>query len=256
VGEAGFSLQALWALRDDRSLSPAEWKVAVALVSYCDEHGACHPGLRKVASTARTSVGAVRRALASLEKSVGPLLVRVERRRRTEGGERDSHRYQLTVVGCDQADPTCDQASPGCDQADPTCDQASPTVCSPEPQGRDQASPRGVITGVTKEDKRRGQGKKTVKSARPWRRVPADWAPNAEHERLAKDLRVDLPKQLAIFRDHEFRSPRSDPNAAFRTWIRKSVEFGGTQRRATGPVQRDHDGYQPFPETPARAAAE
>jgi hypothetical protein len=132
------TMRALWALRDDRTLTSADWKMAVTLVSFADATGACHPGLGRLAATARTSRGAARRSLRSLELNGGPLTLTVERNRISNAGDADSHRYVLTVKGWDQADPTPDHLSP--------------TVGSTGPQRVGSPRPQGGITQTPKED--------------------------------------------------------------------------------------------------------
>jgi hypothetical protein len=58
-----------------------------------------------------------------------------------------------------------------------------------------------------------------------WRRVPADGEPSAAHRELATSLVVDIERQLVLFRDHEFKDPKSDADAAFRTWLRRAGEY-------------------------------
>jgi hypothetical protein len=147
--ESGFTLRAIWALRDealrdDRKLSPADWKLAMALISFCDEHGRCFPSVRSLAKAARTSPGAVRRSLRKLEMGDGPLRLRIERRG-TAAGDAETHMYHLSVQGWDQPDPTRDHADPG--------------VGSPKPGGGITQAPLGGITQAPEEDIR----KKTIK---------------------------------------------------------------------------------------------
>jgi len=61
--------------------------------------------------------------------------------------------------------------------------------------------------------------------ARRWRRVPSEWRPTEKHIVLAVSLGVDLAIELEKFRDHEFRDPKSDADAAFRTWLRNAKRF-------------------------------
>jgi hypothetical protein len=53
--------------------------------------------------------------------------------------------------------------------------------------------------------------------------VPADWQPKPEHVSLAFQLGVPLDDEAAKFRDHEYRDPKSDADACFRTWLRNSL---------------------------------
>lgn len=140
------SMRALWALRDDLTLSAAEWRIAVLLVAFADERGTCHPGLTRLACSARTSRGAVRRSLRKLEQDAGPLELTVERNRTTTAGDSDSNRYQLKLRGWDQADPT------GWDHRDPTPDQAAPTVGSPGSHRVGSPGSQGGIRQTPKED--------------------------------------------------------------------------------------------------------
>jgi hypothetical protein len=71
---------------------------------------------------------------------------------------------------------------------------------------------------------------------RRWRRVPADWAPDAGHFELAKSLGVSLESQLVLFRDHEFKDPKSDADAAFRTWLRRAAQYRPPVTRAGGSL--------------------
>jgi hypothetical protein len=68
----------------------------------------------------------------------------------------------------------------------------------------------------------------TKRPKRRWTRVPADWQPTAEHRGLAFQLGVPFDEELAKFRDHEFRNPKTDPDACFRTWLKNSLEFRRT----------------------------
>jgi hypothetical protein len=119
------TLDAFWLLRDDRSLSNGDRRVAIALVMFSDEAGACWPSIAKLATTARTSPGAVRRSLKHMQAGVGPIDITVERRKSTSGDD-DTHRYVLRLRRVDQADRTPDQA-------DPTPDHPDRTVGSPRP---------------------------------------------------------------------------------------------------------------------------
>lgn len=59
------------------------------------------------------------------------------------------------------------------------------------------------------------------------RRAPPEWAPNAEHQRLAAEQRKDVGRELERFRDHEFPRPYTDWDATFRNWLRS--DRGGQQ---------------------------
>jgi hypothetical protein len=219
VADAGFTCRALWALRDDRTLDAATWKVAVALLSCSNELGQCRSGLRRIAATARTSPGAVRKALMKLERHGGPLRLSVQRGRRTESGDADTNFYQLTLTL-----PGCDQENPTCDQPDPTGDQGIPTVGSGETHGCDQPDPTGGVSQITEEDLGRGSMKTKVKRVRAarWRRCPDGWEPSDEHRQIARERGVSIDAEVAKFRDHDFNAPKSDADATFRNWLRNA----------------------------------
>jgi hypothetical protein len=80
-----------------------------------------------------------------------------------------------------------------------------------------------------------------------WRRVPADWEPKPEHAEIARYESVTLEREVAKFRDWEFRTARSDADATFRTWLRRA---GETQRvNGKPPGAAEHEARQ----TPAHA---
>ena len=56
------------------------------------------------------------------------------------------------------------------------------------------------------------------------RRFP-DFEPTPEHLSLAMQIGADVQAEAAKFRDHEFRDPKSDANACFRTWLKRSIEL-------------------------------
>lgn len=70
-----------------------------------------------------------------------------------------------------------------------------------------------------------------TKRAKAWRRVPETWQPLDSHAALAAQLNVDLLAEEAKFRDHEFRSPKTDADAAFRTWLRNAGGYRSAPRQ-------------------------
>lgn len=71
-----------------------------------------------------------------------------------------------------------------------------------------------------------------------FRRVPDTWAPTLKHQELAADLGVDIDAELEKFRDHEFRDPKTDADACFRTWIRNAAKYN---RGGFSPTARAMD---------------
>lgn len=70
--------------------------------------------------------------------------------------------------------------------------------------------------------------------------MPAGWAPSSKHAELANDVGADLPAELLNFTDHHTAkaSRFADWDAAFRTWLRNSTRFRGSQQSfKTGRVE-------------------
>jgi len=78
----------------------------------------------------------------------------------------------------------------------------------------------------------RGDRQKPVR-VQKWARFPADWVISEGCERLAQELGLSAQRELAKILDHEFKTPRSDPEATFRTWLRRSAEM--RSERSGGP---------------------
>jgi hypothetical protein len=55
-----------------------------------------------------------------------------------------------------------------------------------------------------------------------WRRVPSGWMPNDQHRAIAAECCVPFELELAKYRDHEFNTPKRDPDATFRNWLRSA----------------------------------
>lgn len=241
--EGGFStLRALWALRDDRTLGYADWRVAVALLSFADADGNARPSVLRVAALVGTSPGAVRRSLARLEAHQGPVRLAVERGRLTESGDPAPHRYSFSLQGVDHTDRTLDHT-------DRTPDQADGTPGSQEPYPLDQADgtpgSHRPTKRISEEDTKKRIGKR--RAASRWTRCPEGWEPGESERELAKQLNLDLAAQLASFKDHDFAKPKTDPAATFRNWLRRSAEprdaraprgTNGVQQRSVGIQQR------------------
>lgn len=71
--------------------------------------------------------------------------------------------------------------------------------------------------------------------------LPAAWHPNATHERIAAEERVDLAREAAKFRDDAASKGwrRLDWDAAFRNWLRRAREFSG--QNGNHPAAPDSD---------------
>lgn len=74
--------------------------------------------------------------------------------------------------------------------------------------------------------------------------MPETWAPNDGHRELAAQLGVSLDAQVALFRDHEFRDPKSNFDAAFRTWLRRANDYAVRKPNGPPPGLEQHNTYK------------
>lgn len=75
------------------------------------------------------------------------------------------------------------------------------------------------------------------RGAAKWRRVPDGWEPNADHVALARELNVNLDLELAKFRDHEFKTTKSDADATFRNWLRGARPSGFVEPKSAAAAR-------------------
>lgn len=122
----------------------------------------------------------------------------------------------------------------------------------------------GDVTRNGREEKRREHNNSGAK-APSWgarRRCPPDFEPDADHRAIAAQRGIDIAAEAALFRDHEFASPRSDWPATFRNWLRRAKPAprptpapppGGTLspiRAAAQRIARGSPDHDPRPEPP------
>lgn len=108
------------------------------------------------------------------------------------------------------------------------------SICAPQdlrPAGNDM-NPRSICGEtvsnhhLSSEAKASSEGARTnAKSPKPraTRRCPDDWSPKPETTATLAGEGYDpgtLERALAMVRDHEFRTPRSDWDATYRNWVR------------------------------------
>jgi hypothetical protein len=75
----------------------------------------------------------------------------------------------------------------------------------------------------------RGDRRKVPKPVK-WARFPQDWVITAACRQLALELGVSAEREHQKILDHEFKTPRSDPEATFRQWLRRSAEMASERR--------------------------
>jgi hypothetical protein len=196
-------------VRDDAQLSASERQVLIMLALRAGGDGTCYPSVATLARDTGLGLRTIRRTIRLLTTN-GRLVVR---ERHSECGDRKSNLYVLQGYG----------------QLASTSGQPAPAVRSNSTDGVRPSGPEGHCQPAPLNAQLKSPvGKSPLKSEgkRPWRRVPDTWQPNDAHHTLAASLGVNLEHELGKFRDHEFAKSKSDPDAAFRNWIRGSRTYG------------------------------
>ena len=85
---------------------------------------------------------------------------------------------------------------------------------------------------------------RSAPKAAKWVRCPESFQPDDKHRAIAAERGLSLAAELENFKDHEFKDPKTDAAAAFRTWLRRSVNFQRPQRNGF-----HGGGAQPGPKT-------
>lgn len=99
-------------------------------------------------------------------------------------------------------------------------DPPSPSQTLPLPATLSFSDLSSLLASLQGPVSKRGRARKEHSPRQTWKRVPAEWEPNAQHAQIATERRVDYALELAKFRDHEFATPKRDPDATFRNWLR------------------------------------
>lgn len=97
-----------------------------------------------------------------------------------------------------------------------------------KPAAQSASNVLATCTSETEERREEAEGDKSARvRARPAKRCPEEF-------QIDEDLRtwaaenfpdVDVTRETAAFRDHEYRNAKTDWRAAWRTWIRNSASF-------------------------------
>lgn len=204
------SIQALTVAMALRCVSPSEKLLLLALANYADEDMKCFPSQRRLAEDTCLTARTIRSLLAGLEAR--GMLSRVARERRD--GSRASDVVTLNITGDVFTPPT--QISGG-------GETISGGVGKPFPGGAEMVS--GLTTFEPSPEPSKTE---PIEAKRRLRLVPDAWFPA---EKVLADLAVlgfvsgEIERELANFRDHEFRDPKSDFDRAFRRWMKNSRTF-------------------------------
>lgn len=209
----------------------------LTLLALLDHWPDCRPSFSRLAQWTSTSR---RRVIDQLQSLARRGIIELERR------DGLANRYHLRP-GWEAFVPraTSDATSPA----------ESTELVTPRHQGSDATSPdRGHSVTSTSDatspeankeaTKGSKQGKRATRAR--WTVVPSSWQPRETHTQLAAQLGVNLRDALAQFRDHEFRTPKSDADRAFANWLRREKGF----QRGTGP-QKPQQPNHPAAHMPA-----
>lgn len=118
--------------------------------------------------------------------------------------------------------PTVTLPSPLLSSASPRSDLTPPASLGPPPRVEPDISIGDLASFAPEPAKIRAKRPRNQQ----WRRFPPGFEPDDSHRKLAQQLGLNLPQQLAEIRDHEFAKPKSDAAATLRTWLRNAVKFG------------------------------
>jgi hypothetical protein len=92
-----------------------------------------------------------------------------------------------------------------------------------------------VTADVTALDTEQIQNRTEKKARKRASRVPEDFSPDLDFART-QCPGIDLDREVQKFRDHEFKNPRSDWAACWRTWIGNCRDSGRFARAGTTKV--------------------
>lgn len=177
----------------------------------------------------------VRALLADLERP-DSRPVRVERRPRfREGRGRTADEWTLVLV-----EPTNRHAVP----VEPSTNRHAVPVDGSGLTGTPRTTNRHATTdqpahgsGADLRSDLRSDPRRERARVKAWRRVPADWGPTHQHRELARERGVDFELELGKFRDHDFKTPKRDANAAFRNWLKSPyADRVGSNGAKRGPA--------------------
>jgi hypothetical protein len=105
-----------------------------------------------------------------------------------------------------------------------------------EAEADTEADPEGEAPSAPATPKLRQAALKKAPKAKGWKIVPESWQPNDKHRETAAEEGKDFDRELAKFRDHEFKDPKTDANRAFANWLRR--EDYGKANGSTRPLNK------------------
>lgn len=216
-----------------RGLSPSEKLVLLALANFANERMQCWPSQERLAADTELSARTVWAALKSLEDR--HMLSRTSRKR--ADGTRTTDIFTLHFSLEVWSEPVANSAT----RTRNPCEDHSQSLQEPvaavarlttfEPSVNHQIEPSSLVAQSAPAPKR------------PSKRVPESWSPTERTFAMLAEEGHDagaLERALTRMRDHEFKSARSDWDAAFRNWVRTDAD------RKPANVQR-HPNQSPSP---------
>ena len=201
-----------WAV-DQQGVQGASKAVLLVLAyRFNDQQSGAWPSIGKIAADAGLGKRTVIRALDTLEEK-GLI---VKQRRPGNGKGRQCNLYGLP--GYVKTEARCHTGTLPVGGKVPICDGQSAKLT----QARCQSGTR------IKRNPKKNPKSNSNSSSRATRRCPESFYLDEVLRSWLVDEGFDInlaERELAKFRDHEFRSPKSDWPATFRNWIRKAAEM-------------------------------
>lgn len=223
------SVQAITCALALRGVTASEKLLLLALANYADENMRCWPSQKRLAADTCLSERTVRTLLAAMEGR--KLLSREEQRRRD--GSRSSDVVTLHFHG--EVNQQAEVIAGG-------GEVTSGGVGKSFPGGGE------MVSGLTTFEPSLNQSEAEASSSKvARRRCPMDFYPRDEDIDTA--IRVEgftpgeIDRELSKIKDHEFRTPRKDWDAVFRTWMKTAAERKPRHERPT-PRQAKYDARQ------------
>lgn len=226
------SVQALSCAFAMRGLSPSEKLVLLALANFANDKMQCWPSQERLAADTELSARTVWAALKSLEDM--RLMSRASRKR--ADGTRSTDVFTLHFSLEVWSEPLANPAKPTrkpCELQsqslqEPIAAVARLTTFEPSSTEPDNEPLEGAASAPPKR--------------RALKRVPESWSPaETTIAGLVKEgfTAGDLERALTRMRDHEFRTPRADWDAAFRNWCRRDHDLNPRRADANSPRSDD-----------------
>lgn len=219
-------------------LRPFERLVALALLDHWSRNRDTFPSVARLAEWTGISERSVKTCLAGLEAAGAIRVARVRGR---------PNIYDLTPLATlpTSAGAALDRGRSCTGAGAALVQELPPTSAGAAPELVQELPPKEPIEGTqegthigaphepppSKKPPKPKPQKATPKAkAKRWTFVPDDWHPTEAHRAKARELGVSLDEQLALFRAHEFRAPKTDADRAFHGWLTRAASWAPAPR--------------------------